>query len=148
MKQMILWQKWENPYEVPTEEGRVLEDIPTEELEPDISEWYSNEYEDATENVDDDQNLSLFKTNTKAILTPMGMIPINERTACTKTFKFWIGHTNFTLSEKCQNVIENTDGVEILDIFTRYRFRVAIGKAFQDRSVMQNIQTNLYEKLL
>ena len=39
--------------------------------------------------------------------------------------------------------IQSVDGVEALDIYTRYRFRIAIGKLFKDRDVMFQIQTKL-----
>ena len=73
----------------------------------------------------------------------MGLIPYNEYTASSKIFNFWIGHTNFNLSKKIANIIEKTDGVETLDVFTRYRFRIGIGKVFEDRDVMKNIENNV-----
>ena len=144
MKPKILGEKWINPYEISQNTGEVLDDIPSSNFE-DYDHWETYSDEETDEETSDNEHS--FKSHTKTIITPMGMIPINERTPCTKTFKFWIGHTNFTISKEHHNIIDNTDGVEVLDIFTRYRFRVAIGKAFQDREVMQLIQENLYEKL-
>lgn len=146
MNKTILWQKWVNPYELPTDDGKLLENLSEEDLD-DTTHWETYGEEEIEESAEELLDASISKINTKAMITPMGMIPLNEKQACTKTFKFWIGHTNFTLCEECKDSIENTDGVEILDIFTRYRFRVAVGKAFQDRNVMQDIQKNLYEKL-
>ena len=40
--------------------------------------------------------------------------------------------------------IEQSEGVEILDIFTRYRFRVGIGKCFNDSETMKKINDNIY----
>lgn len=143
---IILWQKWTNPYESPHEEGSLLEDLQEKDLEDnwdsyqDIPEEASEEYEQSEESSE-----IVYRKNTKAIITPMGIIPMDETTACTKIFKFWIGHTNFNISEKINNLIENVNGVEILDIFTRYRFRIAIGQAFKDREVMQAIQEKIYE---
>jgi hypothetical protein len=145
MTPKILWEKWINPYEVPSDTETELENIQDSDFDQ-YDNW--NTY-DEDSNPETDQHIKdlSFKHQTKAIITPMGMIPINEKTACTKTFKFWIGHTNFTISANHQNTIENTEGVETLDIFTRYRFRIAVGKAFQDREVMQDIQDKLYEEL-
>jgi hypothetical protein len=141
---IILWQKWVNPYEPPIDEGKQLSDISEEELD-DSAHWdsYSEDFEE--ENEDDPKHNLLFHPSTKAMFTPMGMIPLHEKTACTKIFKFWIGHTNFNITQNVASIIEKVDGVEILDIFTRYRFRIAIGKAFKDRNVMQNIQQAVYE---
>jgi hypothetical protein len=58
-----------------------------------------------------------------------------------------MGHTNFDISKKIAQMIERTDGVETLDIFTRYRFRVSIGKAFDDSETMRNINKTIYSEL-
>lgn len=146
MTPKILWEKWINPYEVPADTEAELENIQDSDFDQNNWDSYSTETDDDDESHTNKHNLS-FRHQTKAIITPMGMIPLNEQTACTKTFKFWIGHTNFTISEIHKNIIEMTEGVETLDVFTRYRFRIAIGKAFQDREIMQNIQENLYAQL-
>jgi hypothetical protein len=140
---IILWQKWIDPYEPPTDDGKVLTDLSEDDLD-DSSHWDSYA-EGLDEQNTDDKNQVLFHSSTKAIMTPMGMIPVHEKTACTKIFKFWIGHTNFNITSDVALTIEKIEGVEILDIFTRYRFRIAIGKAFKDRNVMQTIQEAVYE---
>jgi len=140
---IILWQKWIDPYELPTDDGKVLTDLSEEELD-DSAHWDSYVEGLDEQNTDENKNQLLFHSSTKAIMTPMGMIPMHEKTACTKIFKFWIGHTNFNITTDVSSTIENTEGVEILDIFTRYRFRIAIGKAFKDRNVMQTIQEAIY----
>ena len=86
-------------------------------------------------------------TPIKVMATPMGIIPVNENTASGKIFNFWVGHTNFNITKHLAGVIENIDGVETLDIFTRYRFRVGIGKAFIDSDVMRDINSKVYEIL-
>lgn len=142
---IILWQKWLNPYEPPPDDGKPLDEISENELD-DSAHWdsYSEDF-DEEDNDEEPKNTLLFHPSTKAMITPMGMIPLHEKTACTKIFKFWIGHTNFNITQNIAGIIEKVDGVEILDVFTRYRFRIAIGKAFKDRNVMQNIQRAVYE---
>tara|TARA_Y100000385_G_scaffold177200_1_gene183215 strand:- start:1013 stop:1450 length:438 start_codon:yes stop_codon:yes gene_type:complete len=139
----ILWQKWVNPFEPLDKEPEFLDDISIEDFS-EYSEW--EDYEQQKDINEKNKEEDVSKMNTKAIITPMGLIPFNESTACTKTFKFWVGHTNFDISAKIQQTIEQTEGIETLDVFTRYRFRISIGKAFQDRSVMERIQNKLYEK--
>jgi hypothetical protein len=78
------------------------------------------------------------------IATPFGIIPITENTSSSKIFNFWTGHTNFSITNKISDIIEYTEGVETLSIFTRYRFRISIGKAFKDSDVMTNINNNIY----
>lgn len=137
---IILWQKWINPYEPPNDDIKTVDNLSEEDV--DDSHHWDSYSEDFSE--DEDKESLILHHTSKAMITPMGMIPLHEKTACTKVFKFWIGHTNFNINQDVASTIEQIDGVEILDIFTRYRFRIAIGKAFKDREVMQNIQEAVY----
>lgn len=135
----IIWQKWKDPF------GEKDDDI-------DLDDEYSNFLNDVDDGIDEDRkntNLDELLNNKqiKVIATPMGIVPINENTASGKIFNFWIGHTNFNITKYIADLIEKTDGVETLDIFTRYRFRIGIGKAFTDASVMKDIQESIYSFL-
>jgi hypothetical protein len=123
----IVWEKWRDPF------------LGYDENEIDVDNV--NFLDEANE--EDDQNIKRMHDPVKAIATPMGLIPYNEYTASSKIFNFWIGHTNFTISKSVEDKIENTDGVETLDIFTRYRFRIAIGKVFEDREIMRSIEERI-----
>lgn len=146
---LIIWEKWRDPY------GH--DDI------LDIEETLENN-DDIGEFLDDNQNISIpsqsntqenhtfpqqqFKQKIPFMFTPMGIIPYTENTAASYIFNFWTGHTNFNLSKKICNIIEETDGIETLDIFTRYRFRIGVGKCFIDSSVMRKINKNIYQYFL
>lgn len=129
----VVWEKWVDPFGENLDENR----------------W--NTYDDEDGEIDAqfellDKNI---KKPIKVIASPMGIIPYNEHTAPSNIFNFWIGHTNFNISNKISDLIETIDGVELLDIFTRYRFRVGIGKCFNDRDVMNEITNQIvafYEK--
>ena len=82
----------------------------------------------------------------KIISTPMGLIPIDSNMT-NKLFNFWTGHTNFDITKKIKDTIESTEGVETLEIYTRYRFRVGVGKAFNDSDVMRRINKNVYDEI-
>lgn len=131
----IVWEKWRDPF-IGYDENDV--DI---DHERDIIDNYIDH---VNEN-DPEKNLNTVHNNEgiKVISTPMGLIPYNEYTASSKIFNFWTGHTNFNLSESIVNILQNTDGVETLDIFTRYRFRLGIGKVFDETSVKQQIWDNI-----
>ena len=60
--------------------------------------------------------------------------------AINKMFNFWTGHTNFSITPDVAVKIEKIEGIEVLDILTRYRFRIGIAKLFRDRNVMNKIQ--------
>jgi hypothetical protein len=74
------------------------------------------------------------------VVTPLGFIPLKPFNNPTKVFNFWIGETNFGITEEKAFIINEIPGVEILDIFTRYRFRIAVGNAFKFQEVRQAIE--------
>lgn len=136
-KKIIMWEKWRDPF------GEKDDDIdidnePYNNFYTDDDDEEDNEFEDTIKN-------NLGQKQIKVIATPMGIIPVNENTASGKIFNFWTGHTNFDITKKIADTIEQIQGVESLDIFTRYRFRIGIGKAFYDSEVKKDIQDTIYE---
>lgn len=125
-KNIIIWEKWIDPLLIDSEEN----------------------YEDILEDSETEKEDKLYKpTKSHIIVTPYGVIPYNELNACGKIFNFWNGHTNFTISSTVLSIIESVEGVETLDVFTRYRFRIGIGKAFTDSDVMRVINNQIYDFL-
>lgn len=126
MSNQIIWEKWADPF------GDNIDEI----------KW--NDYD----NHDTDNTMEVlehnFKKPIRVIASPLGLIPYNEYTASGKIFNFWVGHTNFNISKGISNIIEKCCGVELLDIFTRYRFRIAIGKCFNDSEIMSIINDTIY----
>lgn len=132
----IVWEKWIDPY---------LAEKPETEL-PDFLDARQDEDYSLYQEIEDgaeEAGITEHKEKTYAIASPLGIIPYNEYTASSKIFNFWIGHTNFDISDNVAFIIEKVRGVEILDIFTRYRFRIAIGKSFKDRNVMNDINQEI-----
>lgn len=129
---LIIWQKWFDPFG---------------DDDPNITKIHGDEDEDDNLDHEELENDSLLQKPVRAIATPMGLIPYTENTASSKIFNFWVGHTNFSITKSISDIIEQIDGVETLDIFTRYRFRIAIGKAFDCSKVMRSINDNVYEWL-
>ena len=128
---LIVWQKWSDPF------GE--DDVSDDDFLSMNQAIDEDEYQDTEEPKD------IIQKPMRAISTPMGIIPYTENTASSKIFNFWVGHTNFSLNKLLSDIIENTDGVEALDIFTRYRFRIAIGKVFDDAKVMKEINDQVYQ---
>lgn len=143
-KHIIIWQKWLDPFGEDTEiENQENDNI--DESDTTIEDDY---YDGDSDFLKEQAKPKYEKIKmTKVIATPMGIIPIDENTASGKIFNFWIGHTNFNITKFISSVIEKTPGVECLDIFTRYRFRIAIGKAFNSSRVMKNIQDSVYQHI-
>jgi len=140
MKPLIMWEKWMDPFGEDTDEAKWRD--------------YNNDIHDIEDLMDDMQEEDgdeIVKTSNnkpvRVIASPLGLIPYNEHTASSKIFNFWLGHTNFSITGPIKSIIEKCDGVEILDIFTRYRFRVAIGKCFTDSETMKLIHDTIYSTL-
>jgi hypothetical protein len=131
---LIVWQKWFDPFGADDEVS----------IDPSINESDNIDEEDEISGVEDQMS---HHQKMRAIATPMGLIPYTENTASSKIFNFWVGHSNFNINEHIIDIIENTDGVETLDVFTRYRFRIAIGKVFDDAKVMKEINDQVYRYL-
>lgn len=70
-----------------------------------------------------------------------------ERAHLTRQFNFWVAHTNFRITPRMINSIEDIDGVETLDSFTPYRFRVGVAQAFNDKEVRKSIEEFLIDYL-
>lgn len=140
----IIWEKWRDPF-LGYDENDLDPDHKSDQA---IISAISNGFVSSDDEEDEDKdNNTINSHGIKVIATPMGIIPYNEYTASGKIFNFWIGHTNFKITETILRVMENVLGVETLDIFTPYRFRVSIGKAFDATLVKQNIAEAIYEYL-
>jgi len=144
----IIWEKWRDPYgyDDMLDINDQIMNMDSEEPEDFIDSPESNN-EEKSNNIKNISN-NFFKPKMPFMFTPMGIIPYTENTACSKIFNFWTGHTNFNISNKICDIIENTEGIETFDIFTRYRFRVGIGKAFTDSTVMRDINHHIYQFFL
>lgn len=143
----IVWQKWRDPFN----------DIPMHISPEDfiqspefVNDLDTNTYrlDEAEDTEDADRNQDVVpKKYTKAIMTPFGIVPYDDQHSVSASFNFWIGHTNFNLSPKIVTIIENSEGVEVLDVYTRYRFRIGIGQLFHAGDVMSTINKGVYKYL-
>ena len=119
----IQWEKWNDPILNTVNRAKEIRNDNNEEDRP-----YHDSYEQ-------------METGTgPAIIGPIGIIPINESNVPSKLFNFWMGHTNFNITHAIKQQISNVEGVESLDIFTRYRFRLGIGQAFREEKVKNSIE--------
>lgn len=141
-EQLIIWEKWVDPFGDDTDEAKWTD----YNNEIDTLDNAVDEEDEDSEKYINNNPIKIGEKPIKVIASPLGLIPYNEYTASSKIFNFWIGHTNFNITKNVKEIIENTDGVEILDVFTRYRFRIAVGKCFEDADVMASINQNVYEK--
>lgn len=118
MNRKLVWKKYKNPLKIPDDE-----DEDDEELSP----WEKRERGQMV----------------KAITGPFGVMPIDGPNSIDKSFKLYIGHTNFPLTIFCQNKIMNTYGVEAYNIISPYRFRIAVAQLYKSKEVCKEISKKL-----
>lgn len=118
MDKKILWEKWKDPFV-----------IDSADIELENKEGYKDSYQEMEELI---KNGNDKKYTGPVIVGPMGVIPLTENNIPSKIYNFWMGHTNFVINSVVKNKIERVPGVEALDVFTQYRFRIAVGKAFTE----------------
>ena len=77
----------------------------------------------------------------------MPILPISKELmddmAMLSNFDCWIGHANFDITKEIKSKLNKTEGVELLKVFSRYRFFVGIGKMFDFKEVRKNIEKNI-----
>ncbi len=88
---------------------------------------------------DDDYDPLMVPEDIPVMPTPLGLMPIGPASLPSCQFNFWVGHTDFRINEYFRDTVEKIDGVETLDIWTPYRFRVGIGKLFSEEKVLNTI---------
>lgn len=144
IKPQIFWAPWFDPFD-----NIDKFNLPDNEDE-DLDNLYSGKYEEMAFKEENNfvDTSTITKKPYRIAITQAGAIPFYENTLPSKLFKFWEGHTNFNISQKVAKAIEKTEGVETLDIFSRYRLRLAVGKAFDSRDVRKDVQNNVLEVLM
>lgn len=126
MIKKIIWEKWLDPFDDD-------DDQPEEENN-------KNEWRDSYEKAED---MARKAVTGPMLVGPMGIIPIKEGAKPGKLYNFWMMHTNFNITKSVKDTLKKMDGVEAVDIFTRYRARLAFGKVFEEEVVKNSIEQAL-----
>lgn len=139
---IIIWERYVSPYA-----NRVEVEFPGYEgyKPPDDTKM---PYEDGDVRIVDmdemmEEVVEKRGTQKRMLFTPWGVLQLSDFNDLSVLFNFWIGHTNFNLSEEKIGIINSIEGVEELRPITRYRFRMAVGKAFCPSEVKVRIQEKL-----
>lgn len=123
----IAWEPWD-------------EDVIEQEIAED---FYSGQTdEDDEDGVMQDAMMFLDKIPS-LVTTPMGMYQLHDKMNIMNQFDCWMGYTNFDITESVKDIIEDTEGVELLNIMTRYRFFIGVGKLFNFSDVRIEIERSI-----
>lgn len=162
----IAWEKWADPYggdldkdTWPGAFGTFESDEMIEKLQKEEAGYFDDEYEEDYDDDDEEEwnedkyehpngqpkpSITHKKMRpVKILATPVGLVPMTEWTSPSRIFDFWTMHSNFRMTTEIQDILDNTDGVESLDVFSPYRWRISIGKAFNRSLVKERVMKNL-----
>lgn len=86
---------------------------------------------------DDERNL---------VNTPFGIYRMNDSMNPVRQFKLKLVDINFPLTIGIKAIIDRIAGIEVFFPITQYKFIIGIGKAFDEKEVIQNLRNTLIGK--
>ena len=136
-KQQIGWQKYEDLLEQQLTSPilRLLLDPSIQEEEEDHDEH--TRYEDSQDNDSDDDSVFPILNITDDLANHIAM---------SSNFDCWVGHTNFDITPSVFNAMNELEGVEILKVFSRYRFFIGVGRMFKFKNVRKELESTIISK--
>ena len=127
MGRKIGWQKYEDV--IQSEMYSPMANILFDDLASDVDEDEYDEGHEAPEQ--------------EAVFLPKNFY---ETISLMSRFDCWIGHTNFNITTSVKNKLNEVDGIEVLNVTSRYRFFIGIGKMFNFSDVRKNIEKTITSK--
>jgi len=124
----IGWQKYESLIEEQLS-STFMSDL-FNKIAIEDEEVVEEEYEDSYDETAPQEMSAKIALNNK-LIEDIGMIT---------NFDCWIGHTNFDITPTVKKSLNNVGGIEVLKIFSRYRFFIGVGKMFDFKGVRYNIE--------
>jgi hypothetical protein len=131
MRKKFVWEKWVDPF------GTNLNEVEF----PGYDKPFYEEDEDNPE-------FQFHAPHGHPIIpTPFGMLSMTEHTKAANKFDFWMLHTNFDITEGIKSIVASIPGVESVEVFTRYRMRIAFPRSglFDTAKVKTNIQNAILD---
>ena len=106
-----------------------------------------NKLEESTEEDEDAIEKSLLSAMEipRLVQTPLGIFHYEDKLKPSEKFDCWIGYTNFEITQNVSDLIEYVDGVEALEVMSRYTFFLGVGKMFNFRDVRLGIEILILE---
>ena len=106
-----------------------------------------NKLEESTEEDEDAIEKSLLSAMEipRLVQTPLGIFHYEDKLKPSEKFDCWIGYTNFDITQNVSDLIECVDGVEALEVMSRYTFFLGVGKMFNFRDVRLGIESLILE---
>lgn len=77
------------------------------------------------------------------IFTPLGILQLSSNNTPISQWRIFLGRTNFDMTENEVMVLNEIDGIEMIHVFSRYTFIVAIGSMWNWSEVKIDIEHHL-----
>lgn len=136
MKKTIGWQKYEDHLDKQIS-SPFLQNLMTKLMTSRLVDENSDDEDGDEDNVLDEPHQSVMMPISPQLINDIQVI---------STFDCWIGHTNFNLTNAIKDKLNKVDGVELLKIYSRYRFLIGVGHMFNFKEVRKNIEKTLIEE--
>lgn len=133
----IGWQKYENVLEEQLTSTFFSDILQTIIEQVDEEEESETVYEDEVPQQESSYTILAKAGMNQKLFDDLGMIT---------NFDCWVGHTNFDITPKIKKDLDSVSGIEVLKIFSRYRFFIGVGKMFDFKNVRNNIENLLLNK--
>ena len=128
----IAWENWKEK----------VDDSPPKTINESNERTLESEEDDAIE-----RNFLLSAMEVpRLIQTPLGIFNYEDKLRPSEKFDCWIGYTNFDITQDVSDTIESIDGVEALEVMSRYTFFLGIGKMFKFRDVRTAIEEAIFKE--
>tara|TARA_E500000331_G_C17225568_1_gene700154 strand:+ start:114 stop:839 length:726 start_codon:yes stop_codon:yes gene_type:complete len=151
----IVWEKWIDPLntnidevEYPGHDYPSLEEEKSYELfstDP-LFEEKMDEYSDSEE---EHHKKNISYNPMRIVSTPHGFVSLTEHSFASKNFDFWTLHYSRDITKKVEEIIEKCEGVESLNVLTRYRARIGFNRpliqsgVFNLSEIKKNIENSI-----
>lgn len=133
----IGWQKYENVLEEQLTSTFFSDILQTIIEQVDEEQESETAYEDEVPEQESSYTILAKAGMNQKLFDDLGMIT---------NFDCWVGHTNFDITPKIKKDLDSVSGIEVLKIFSRYRFFIGVGKMFDFKNVRNNIENLLLKK--
>lgn len=94
------------------------------------------------EELDDEADEESISSSSLNPMVPLTSQLIDDITMLS-SFDCWIGHTNFDITPKIKDKLNQIPGVELLKICSRYRFFIGVGQMFDFTEVRNTIEEQI-----
>jgi len=156
-KKKIVWEKWIDPLNSNIDEveypghstPELEEDRPIEFLSSDAN--FEEKYEEHLDAEESEyghgKNISF--NPMRIVSTPQGFVSLTEHSFASKHFDFWTMHYNHDITKEIVEAIEKCEGVETINVLTRYRIRIGFNRpliqygAFDLNVLRKNIENKV-----